>query len=187
MNWRQVAWLLMLVFLAVGSWWIVRQPLTPAAAPSATADRPAGYYLQDAVVRQPGPDGRILYELDADRISHDVENDAAEMTAVRLDYFAPDVQPWKLTADRGEVPDRASGTIRFSGNVRIAGQPSTSGVETLIRTESLEVSTQDHVAETRERVEVTHGRHSITANGLRVDMLGEKLELESNIRGSFLP
>jgi lipopolysaccharide export system protein LptC len=57
----------------------------------------------------------------------------------------------------------------------------------MLRSPSLSLDTAAEVATTRDEVELDFGRHVLRARGLRADLKGETLRLESSVNGRFLP
>ncbi|HSG64335.1 MAG TPA: LPS export ABC transporter periplasmic protein LptC [Gammaproteobacteria bacterium] len=147
-------------------------------------DRPAqaGYYLKDAVITDTDASGAARIRLAARRIEQDAGSNDVALSQVHVDYYAEQQRHWILTADRGRVPG-GSETVTFAGDVVLRsadGEPPAT-----IRTESLTVDMSRDVASTTEPVAIVVSGHTLHAEGLRADLKGETLQLESSVHGTF--
>lgn len=159
-----------------------RQP--PKAPRSATP--PAGYYLNDAVIEGMGQDGRRLYTLSAERIVQEPSSQGVGLEVVDLEYASKDTQPWRLTAERGAIPE-VGDRIELYGNVTIEETLFAGPAATVVTMPELEVDLRAHLATTDKSVRIERGRYVITATGLRADLKDQKLQLQSDVHGRFLP
>ncbi len=155
--------------------------LRPAGAPE-----PPRYYLRDATVTEFGADGQVSLELAADRAVEDPDAGRVLLERVVLDYVAEPARRWHVTADRGAL-DREATTFELEGNVRLAGDGEAPGSTAVLRSQRLSFDSLAQVATTSEDVELDFGRHVLRARGLRADLKGETLRLESAVNGRFNP
>jgi lipopolysaccharide export system protein LptC len=166
---------------------------------AAAAELPdPGYAARDAVVIETGQDGRERYRLNARVIRQRTESGAIELEGLDMDYH-PGRQPripgearvpeaddevWHLTSDKGQV--RAEGDdVVLSGNVRVTGPAPGTGEPLELSTSELQINTPTQYIETRAPVTLRWSGHELLARGLRADLKGGTLSLESDVSGRF--
>jgi LPS export ABC transporter protein LptC len=71
--------------------------------------------------------------------------------------------------------------------VRLAGQPGADPRAAELHTPRMSLDTVSEIAETRSPVELAFGTHRIRAQGMRADLKGGTLRLESDVNGTFAP
>ncbi len=177
--------LIVLVTAALGSWYLARQNLEQAAPPAYDTTGYRGYYLKSARILGTGPDGALLYEIDAERAEQQSDN-RIEFSDVRIQYSPQSEVPWTIDADLATLhPDRQRVLLR--GHVRAVSERGFSGDETEIRTQYLEFDPENYIAETEQRVQVRIGTRSLTGTGMRASLNENRMELKSNVSGRFIP
>jgi lipopolysaccharide export system protein LptC len=142
-----------------------------------------GYYVRDAVLQGTGDDGRVLYRVAAADARQVDAGGAIVLADVRVDYTPTAGVPWELVATQGQMPpDRT--IIELSGTVvataREAGSPPLS-----IRTDYLELDPEAYVARTDRGVLVERARDTLRARGMRAYLKEDRLELETDVQGTF--
>lgn len=147
---------------------------------------PPRYYLREATVTEFGPDGGVRYEMAAERATEDPSAGTVLLERVALDYLAEPARRWHLTSERGTLA-RDAAVVELAGDVRLTGHGEGLDPPAMLRSPSLSLDTAAEVATTRDEVELDFGRHVLRARGLRADLKGETLRLESSVNGRFLP
>ena len=182
---RTVTFIVLLTAGAIGSWYLARSNSgsTEAEAPLETAHR--GYYLKQARILGTGEDGSLLYEIVAEHAEQQ-EDDRIEFTDVKIRYSPDSNVPWVVNADQATLREGAP-RIALRGHVQILNSRDTSGGDTEIRTQYLELDPERFVAETESRVQVRIGARSVTATGMLASLNDDRIELKSNIRGKIAP
>lgn len=166
----------------VAQWtWLGREPVTPAAPPV----RP-GYYLTGVDLEEFGADGGLRVGLQSARADEDPASGIVRLSDVAVNYHSPAGQLWVLTAETARVP-QGGRVVDFEGDVLLAGVPAGRGAAAELRTARLSLDTVAEQAESREPVELAFGRHRIEARGMRADLKGGSLRLESDVHGLFTP
>jgi LPS export ABC transporter protein LptC len=144
-----------------------------------------GYYLKGARLSGSGIDGQILYRVTADAAEQDLADGSIAMRGVAMNYAPPDEVPWALRADRGHIPPDRN-IIQLSGDVVVtAAAPG--GPPLSIRTDYLELDPDTYIARTDSGVSVERSRNTLRARGMRVYLKQDRLQLENEVRGRFLP
>ncbi len=144
-----------------------------------------GYYLSSARILGTGPDGSLLYEIEAVRAEQQ-SDDRIEFSDVRINYSPESDVPWTIVADTATIyPDEQR--VLLAGHVRATSNEGFSGDETEIRTQVLDLDPQAYVAETEARVQIRIGSRSLTGIGMLASLNENRLELKSNVSGRFIP
>jgi LPS export ABC transporter protein LptC len=182
---RNVFVTVILAAAALGSWYLARQNSGDEDAATAAEPLRRGYYLKSARILGTGPDGTLLYEIQAKHAEQQGEDKIA-FTDVLINYSPESDVPWILDADSALISERER-LVRLSGHVRAISSEGFSGNETEIRTEYLELDPESYVATTQERVQIRVGARSLTATGMLASLKENQLELQSNVNGKFVP
>lgn len=157
----------------------------------ATRDKPSpprlamGYYVTDARLTGTGPDGRVIYRLRAASAEQNLADGAVSLRDVGLAYVPATEVPWQLRAARGQIPPDRN-IILLSGGV-VAATRTTAAAPTLIRTEHLELDPDAFVASTPAVVAVERPRSTLHARGMRVYLKQDRLQLLTDVQGTFQP
>ena len=158
-----------------------REPERPAPA----ARLAPGYYVRDAVLEGTGDDGRVLYRVLADDARQVDAAGAIRLATVRVDYTPGGEVPWELTATQGQMPaDRT--IIELSGEV-VATTRAPGEAPLAIHTDYLELDPDAYVARTDRGVRVERARDTLRARGLRAYLKEDRIELETDVQGTFRP
>ncbi len=182
---RLVVALTLLTAAALYSWYLSRTDRDDATDRRQVETEHFGYYLRSARILGTGPDGTLLYEIEAVRAEQQADN-RIEFSEVRINYSPESDVPWAIVADTATIfPDEAR--VLLAGHVRATSDEGFSGDETEIRTQVLQLDPQNYVAETDARVQIRIGSRSLTATGMLASLNENRLELQSNVSGRFIP
>ncbi|HEV7136694.1 MAG TPA: LPS export ABC transporter periplasmic protein LptC [Steroidobacteraceae bacterium] len=157
-----------------------------AAPPSATVRENAfneGYSASDASLVETGADGRPLYTLDAATIRQLPNEGQVLLTQVRMSFHDADGNPWTVTADRGDLV-QATQQARLAGNVRVSGMLPASGAAQFSTT-ALSVDIRADIVSTREPVQMIWSGRPLSSVGLIANLKDHRVQLESNVHGTF--
>lgn len=173
----------MLALTAAATWWLGRGELFAPDEPTLEDSAvPAGYYLRGARLFGTDEDGRIVYTLSAAEAQREGDEGPIELTEVELRYTPEAQVPWRLTSDHAEVsPDLT--LLTLTGDVVAVSDEG----PIVIRTPSLRLDTERHIAETREAVEMEMPEGRLRSVGLTALLDEERLQLESEVHGTFVP
>jgi lipopolysaccharide export system protein LptC len=177
--------LVVLSLAAIGSWYLART--NPSTDADAFPYDPVhhGYYLKNARILGTGGDGSLLYEIEAERAEQQ-EDKRIEFSKVRIRYSPASDVPWIVNADNASLKsDNPMITLR--GHVKISNSGATSGNDTEIRTQYLELNPKRFIAETDRRVQIRFGSRSVTATGMLASLEDDRIELKANVRGKIAP
>jgi LPS export ABC transporter protein LptC len=143
-----------------------------------------GYYMEDATLREMGPDGRPRIVVHAKNIEQQLADDSVVLSDLRLDYVTGDAGSWTVTAKSGRMPpDRSS--LLLAGDVTVTGSEDQGSP--VIVTDQLTYDTTADYIQTAEFVSIRFGKNVLGGRGLRVNLNAGTLRLESNVNGQFTP
>ncbi|MDA0705472.1 MAG: LPS export ABC transporter periplasmic protein LptC [Proteobacteria bacterium] len=170
---------------ALGSWYLARQVESDDTSNTAVESPHRGYYLKSARILGTGPDGGLLYEIQA-KHAEQRGGDEIVFTDVLINYSPASDVPWIVNADSALL-NQGEQRVRLSGHVRALSSEGFSGNDTEIRTPYLELDPVSYIAETDQRVQIRIGARSLTATGMLASLQENRLELKSNVNGKFAP
>lgn len=178
----------LLLGLGVGLTWIAVQKPAPdtESLNGRSSSQIPGYYLNGATITIGGTDGTPLYQLTAERIVQQPQEETVVMSNVKFDYLEKDNSPWELIAKEGQISDDQS-VVRLYGEVTLVNRDLDTGTPTVVVTDVLDILPESYVATTNEKVVITHGQYEMTAIGMAADLNLGKLQLKSDVNGHFNP
>lgn len=184
------SWLIILLIAAIASSVIFmlapdRQPL-----PQTKLRSEQGYYVRDGTLTGTGADGRILYRITTRTARQNLDDGTISMQQVAVSYAPAAEIPWDMRATRGQIlPD--SNIIQLSGDVLVTSMAAATAnrgqAPLTIRTDYLELDPDTYIATTNRRVAIKRSRDTLNARGMRVYLKQDRLQLDSEVRGNFLP
>lgn len=182
---RNIIVTVLLTAAALGSWYLASQNRSSTVALADRSPMQRGYYLKSARILGTGPDGKLLYEIQA---RHAEQQGEAEIsfTDVLINYSPTSDVPWIVNADAALI-HRDEPLVRLRGHVRAISNEGFSGNATEIRTDYLELDPEKYVAETDARVQIRIGARSLTATGMLASLKEDQLQLKANVNGVFVP
>ncbi|MEM7433303.1 MAG: LPS export ABC transporter periplasmic protein LptC [Pseudomonadota bacterium] len=182
---RSTLLIVMLAIAALGSWYLARQGNLDHESTTVVETTQRGYYLKSARMLGTGPDGALLYEIQA-RHAEQREDNRISFTDVKVSYSPASAVPWSVDADTALI-DPAQPVVQLSGHVIATSTEGFSGDDTEIRTQYLELDPENYLAETDDRVQIRIGTRSLTATGMLASLKDQKVQLKSNVNGKFAP
>jgi len=185
MSARNIVVFILLAVGAIGSWYLSRQYQADDVDENHFDPARRGYYLKSARILGTGPDGNLLYEIQAER-AEQRENDRIAFTDVLISYSPQSEISWVVNADTATI-HKDEQIVLLQGHVKAVSSAGLSGNDTEIRTQYLEFDPENYLAETDRRVQIRIGARSLTATGMLASLNENRLELKSNVSGKFVP
>lgn len=185
MSARNILLTILLSCAAAASWYLAQQYRADDGDNAGIEATQRGYYLKSARILGTGPDGSLLYQIQA-RHAEQQGDEQISFTDVLINYSPASEVPWIVNADSAMI-HQGERRVRLSGHVRAVSSEGFSGNDTEIRTQYLELDPEAYVAETDERVQIRIGARSLTATGMLASLRENRLELKSNVNGKFVP
>ena len=178
--------LLLMVLLAVGSWWLVRnapQPLEPRP-PAATRVEP-DYTITGVMVQRLGADGRLRVQIEGRQLRHLPAAGRLEIEGATIRTFAPDGRETVAIARLALADDKTT-EVQLIGGARVQAR-SSRGEDAVLEGERLLLYPQERRVRTDEAVRVRLGADEFEATGLEYRQDTGVLELLGPMRGVFAP
>lgn len=177
--------LLFMMLLAAGSWWLNQRANQGIVVTGGERETPDGFYMLEAEITTAGADGLPRYRVIADGIRQTGLGGPTELRQVRVDYNVYSPSPWLLTAPEGTLSADQS-LLELRGGVEIIGESGDHG-RAAAAMERLDVYPATHIAQTESPVALTLGDQQVNAVGMIAYLLNERLQLQSQVHGRFLP
>ena len=178
--------LLLMVLLAVGSWWLVRnapQPLEPRP-PAATRVEP-DYTMTGFMVQRFGADGRLRLQIEGRQLRHLPAAGRLEIEGATIRAFAPDGRETVAIARLALADDKTT-EVQLIGGARVQAR-SSRGEDAVLEGERLLLYPQERRVFSDQAVRVRRGADEFEATGLEYRQDTGVLELLGPMRGVFAP
>ncbi|HET9679420.1 MAG TPA: LPS export ABC transporter periplasmic protein LptC [Gammaproteobacteria bacterium] len=183
MNWRSLTGLLILVALAVATWWLLRDEQDSQPVASAQTETTPDYYFNDATITRLGDNGKTRLTLHATRIEHYPQPEYLSLENIRLLHVADDGTRWRVTAQHGTMPEEGK-VITLRGEVhieRLQVKP-----RLTVDTPLLTLNTKTDMAMTDKSVIIHQGVNQLSGTGLTLWLNDSRIEMHSDVRGSYV-
>jgi lipopolysaccharide export system protein LptC len=178
--------LLLMVLLALGTWWLVKNsplPQAPTAARPTTGE--PDYTLRGFGVQRFGADGRLEVTLEGRLLHHYPDSDRIQIEEVRLVSNSPDAPP--TTASARSARSNGKGTdVELLGGAQLRSRTS-DGQALEMDSEYLRLQTSLQRVSTDRPVVLRVGAQTIRAGGLVWNESTKSLELKPPIRAVLQP
>ncbi|BBR55603.1 MULTISPECIES: LPS export ABC transporter periplasmic protein LptC [Pseudomonas] len=170
------------LLVAVGYWNI--SPESFLEKPVAQVDENAiDYYAINAHSVQYLPDGKVQYEMTADKVEHLKSSEITLVTTPDLHMYRGTQYPWHVQSVRAEVnPDGSE--VELIDKVRVA-RTDEKQRETIITTTRMTVFPQKQYAQTEQAVRIDGAGGTTTGKGMKAYLKDGRMDLLSNVRGQY--
>jgi len=182
---RSTVVMLLLALLAAATWVATWQPAQPAAA---TRDdegaSPLGYYVRGARWLGTDEQGRVAYQILAERLDEVPGKDQLRLQGVSVRYHPVDETAWDISAATATAPKDGS-QLELSGNVELTSSAPNRSKPTTIVTERMTFWPDSSRAESNDPVRMLYGDLDLKGGCLRTELKGEAVRLECGVNGTF--
>jgi len=170
------------VLVAVGYWNV--SPESFLDKPVAQVDESAiDYYAVNARSVQFTPEGKLQYEMTADKVEHMKASDVTLVTTPDLHLYRGTQFPWHVQSKRAEVnPDGTE--VELIDAVRVARTDERKR-DTIITTTRMTVFPQKEYAQTEQAVRLDGAGGTTTGKGMKAYLKEGRMDLLSNVRGQY--
>jgi len=128
----------------------------------------------------------VAYRILADRLDELPGEDRLRLEGVKVEYGPADETAWAISAASAITPKDGS-LLDLAGDVELRSSPADGSHPLTILTQALRFSPDTSSVESDEAVQFRVGDWQLDAVGLRTDLKGDTLELESQVHGKFAP
>lgn len=178
--------LLLMLVLAVGSWWLVRnapQPLEPRPA-AATRVEP-DYTMSGFVMQRFAADGRLRVQIEGRQMRHLPAAGRLEIEGATLRAYSPEGHETVATAQRA-LADDDSTEVQLIGGARVQTRPA-AGPPALLEGDHLMLYPKERRVRSDQPVRVRLGDDTLVAASLDYREDTGLLEFTGPSRGVFAP
>ncbi len=178
--------LLMMLLLALGTWWLVKNTVVPSPARADKALRPdPDYTMDNFTVERFSADGRLKVRLEGGQLRHYPDTDRLEIDSVRVRAIAPDGRITLAHAERA-LSNGDGSEVQLIGNAQVTSEDG-SGQTMVVRSEFLHAFLVTERLSTHLPVWVQRGPMELRAGGLQYDHGQQRLELTGPMRATLPP
>lgn len=178
--------LLLMLLLALFSWWLVKN--APRSEPAAEARAPAGepdYTMTQFALERFDAAGRLKLRIEGDRLRHFPDSDRIEIERARIRSFAPDGRETLATAARA-LGNGDGSEMQLLGGAEVTAQDRT-GAPLVMRGEFLHAFFVTERVKSHLPVLVRQGGSELRAAGLDYDHAAQRLALKGPLRAQLTP
>lgn len=178
--------LLLMVLLALGTWWLVKnspQPPKPTITRAPTGE--PDYTLRGFGLQRFGPDGQLQITVEGRQLHHYPDTDRIEIEEIRLTTADPAQPATVATARRARSNGKAS-DVELLGGAQIRSKTS-DGQVLEVDSEYLRLQTAGQRVSTDKAVELRIGTQTVKAGGLVWEHTAKVLELKPPVRAVLVP
>jgi lipopolysaccharide export system protein LptC len=174
--------LLLMVALALGTWWLVKLAPQPTTEPRAAALRhEADYTLERFAMQRYDKTGRLVALLEGEKLRHFPDTRELEIDTVRVTFTAPDGRVTHITARQAVATDEGS-VARLEGDARVESQGQQGEPPVVIEGQRLVANIHDQLVSTDQPVRVRQGGTEFSAEALTYDAVTQQLTLQGKVR-----
>ena len=178
--------LLLMLLLALGTWWLVKNTPGPIAAPPPPLQRQEpDYTMQRFVIERFDRDGRLKLQLQGQQLRHYTASDTIEVDQPRLRAVGSDGRV-TLAQARRAVANGDGSQVQLIGDARVDGS-GPRGDPVQFRGEFLHAFLDTERLRSHLPVVVTSEGSEFHAAGMEYDHLSGKLQLQGKMRARLLP
>jgi lipopolysaccharide export system protein LptC len=178
--------LLLMLLLALGTWWLVKNTPGPDVPPEAPLSREEPDYTMDQfVVERFDRDGRLKLRLQGERLRHFAATDIIEIDQAKVRAVAADGRV-TLAQARRAVANGDGSEVQLIGDARVDSGGSR-GEPIQFRGEFLHAFLNTERLRSHVPVVVTSEGSEFRAAGMEYDHLSGKLELQGKMRAQLQP
>ncbi|HBX54285.1 LPS export ABC transporter periplasmic protein LptC [Pseudomonas sp. UBA2684] len=165
---------------AVGYWNINPDSFSERPAQTGT-DNAIDFYVVNANTVQYQADGKLHYEMTADKLEHVKTTDITLLTSPNMSLYRGTELPWKVRSERGEVAPEGT-QVELIDKVRVE-RTDAKGRPTILTTSRLTVFPEKEYAQTQQAVRIDAANGVTTAQGMKAYLNDGRMLLQSNVRG----
>ena len=178
--------LLLMLALALGTWWLVEHTPVPGLP---TGERPArgepDYQMRDFALERFDADGRLALRIEGERMRHYPVIDRVEIDRPQIRAIAPDGRVTLASAARA-LGNGDGSELQLSGGAEVTSTTA-DGMPLRMTSEFLHVFLALERVRTQRPVKVRIGSSQVAAAGLFYDHAQRRLDLKGPMRGVFEP
>ena len=177
---------LLLMLVAALSWWLQRSSVPDSPQALDQTQHEPDYYMEQFELTSLSLDGKPAHKLYADNMLHYPIDDSTTLEKPHLVVFRNEEEFWDIRAESGLVSNGGE-SVLLEGEVIILRVNPAHAQALQVYTSDLTVRPGDKFAETSAKVTIKDDRGVTTAVGMWADLNQRRVELLSNVRGTYAP
>jgi len=181
---QRATWTLLLLLLAVSTWWLVRQLDTASVGRSPALAESPDYYIENFEMTTMDEQGRPERRLEAGYMEHYPNTDIKLLRHAYLIMYQSTSPPWHVRAAQARV-SADNQVIDLLGEVQIWREGISGTRELEIETEDLTVYAERHYGETRRPVVIRTLNSESHGVGMQAYLDESRLILNSQVRTQY--
>ncbi|GAB3369276.1 LPS export ABC transporter periplasmic protein LptC [Azotobacter armeniacus] len=167
--------------LAAVGYWNIRPASFMDRLAITPDDSAIDFYATNAHTLQYQTEGKLHYELTADKVEHLKASEITLLTQPDLLAFRGTPTPWHVRSERGEVSPQGD-QVELIDAVRVE-RTDTQGRPLILTTSRLSVFPEREYAETQQPVKIEAANGVTTAVGMKAYLDDSRMHLLSRVRG----
>lgn len=174
---------IVIAIAATSSWLLNKvevQPFSLIKPPRHDMD----YFLTRFNATVMNKDGKPHYILSGSRLEHFPDDSSIDITQPDIKLFRDKLSPWYVKAEQARILKKGT-LIHLNGKVSMRRPRSKHEPEIKLDTRDLTIKTDQDYAETQQTVFIQTDKHRLKAVGMRVYLADGRLELLSDVEGSY--
>jgi len=180
--------LLLMAFLALGTWWLVKNtPLPEPARVAAPPRHEPDYTMSRFMVQRFAPDGALRAQIEGDAMRHYPDTDTLEIDNARIRHVGAQGHVTLANARRALANGDGS-EVQLQGGAHVTREGSSAAEEAIeFRGEFLHAFLSTERVRSHLPVTVTRGAMQIRADAMDYDNLDRVVQLKGRVQASFPP
>lgn len=179
--------LLLMAFLALGTWWLVKNTPVPEGQQVAAPPRhEPDYQMSDFVVQRFAADGSMQMRLEGRSMHHYPDTNTLEIVDAHIRAVAPDGRVTLASANRA-LANADGSEIQLMGAAHVVREAAGSEGPTEFRSEFLHFFQATERVRSHLPVTVKRGASEFRADAFEYDHLARVIELKGRVRAVFAP
>ena len=177
--------LALLLLLASLTWWL-QIKVAPGIRQSAQPQRhDPDYIMENFEATTMNTQGNMEYRVTARKMAHFPDDDTTELERPLVTAYTDTVALWQVQAERGIARTR-NDEVFLAGTVIATRLPTPEQGAVTIDTSNLTINHADNLGVTPDKVTITEAHGVTRATGMRIYLKEKRLELLSNVRGTYV-
>lgn len=177
--------LLMMVLLALGSWWLVKNtPLADIQRVERPPTHEPDYTMHDFQVQRFTPQGALRAQIDGDTLRHFPDTDTFEVDNPKVRAWASDGSVTDASARRA-LSNADASEVQLFGDARVTRLPTATDEGLSFRGEFLHAFLKAERVRSNQPATFTRGAAVIRADSFSYDNIERIVEMNGHVRASF--
>jgi lipopolysaccharide export system protein LptC len=178
---------LLMVLLALGTWWLVKNtPLPETERPAQAPRHEPDYTMSDFRVQRFGANGAMRVQIEGERMRHYPDNDTLEIDHPRIRAVAADGRITRATAQRA-LSNGDGSEVQLIGAAQVVREALGPQEAIEFRGEFLHAFLDSEKVRSHLPVVVRRGATELRADGMEYDNLARVVDLKGRTRAVFEP